>query len=196
MFAASVGVSHHVATAATATVCVPTATQTCPPPAANNPPPAANNPPAATTPPTPPAATTPPAANNPPPATNPPAATHPPATGNNNNPPRDQAGDFQFDPNLHHRRHQRDNVFRFFFNGYFYDRPYWQQRYYQQQHYGLVRLSCAEGRRLVADNGYNRVRILTCNGFRYTYQAHRGGFTYRVFVNARRGTIVGRSRLY
>jgi hypothetical protein len=168
--------------------CPPDATQVKPAvPAAQ--PPAAATPPAAAQPPA--AAATPPAVANPPaaPAAN--NANPPPAAGNM--PRRDQASNFQFDPNRHNRRRSQTDLFRFFFNGYYYDRPYWQQGYYEPRY---ARISCGEGRRILADEDYTRIRTVECVGTTYTYQAKRAGRTYRVLVNSRRGTISGRTRLY
>jgi hypothetical protein len=151
---------------------------------------------------TPPAAAAPVAPAVPPAAANPPAAAPPPPAANNTNqqppaagnrPPRDQASNFQFDPDRHNRRRGRNDLFRFFFNGYYYDRPYWQQGYYQPSN---SRISCGEGRRIVADDDFSRIRTVECNGITYTYQARRGSHTYRVFVNSRRGVISGTTRLY
>lgn len=163
--------------------------QPCPPEAAPTAPQApAVTPPAAVAPATPPVAATPPAAAAP-------AATPPPAPppAVDNRPRRDQASSFQFDPNRHNRRHQRNDLFHFFFNGYYYDQPYWQQRYYQQRY---PRISCGEGRRIVAEEDFVKIRTVECNGPTFTYQARRGSHTYRVYVNSRRGTISGTTRLY
>ena len=150
--------------------CPPIVTPVPPPPVVNPPPPA---PPPVVVSPTPP----------PPP---PPVIVNPP--------PQNQTGNWQYDPRRNHRQNHGDAVFRFNFGGFFYDQPYWQQpQYYPQRYY---RISCGEGRSIVADNGYNRVRTVECNGTTFTYQARRGYRTYRVFVNSRRGTISGVTRLY
>ena len=146
--------------------------QPCPPVANPNPPP----PPVVPAP-------TPPIVTQPPP---PPAIVNPP--------PPDQTGNWQFDPRRNHRRNHGDAVFRFNFGGFFYDQPYWQQpQYYPHRYY---RISCGEGRSIVADNGYNRVRTIECDGITFTYQARRGYRNFRIFVNSRRGTISGVTRLY
>jgi hypothetical protein len=141
--------------------CPPVVNPNPPPPAAPvvqpNPPPSANNP-------VPPAASTSPQKNT--------------ANQFNNN----QSSGWRYNQNLHHRRHQRDNIFRFSFGGYFYDRPYWQLPQYSYQ---SNRISCGEGRSIVADNGTT-----------FTYQAHKGSRTYRVYINSRRGTVSGATRLY
>ncbi len=199
VIATSIGTFANPANSAPADCSAQTAAgQPCPPAEARTPAqaPAAATPPAAAAPATPPAATTPPAAAaNPPAAAQPPAATTTtqasPSVGNRQR--RDQASNFQFDPDRHNRRRARDDLFRFFFNGYYYDRPYWQDGYYEPR---SSRISCAEGRRIVADEDFFRVRTIECNGTSYTYQARRGSNTYRVLVSSRRGTIISTRRIY
>lgn len=96
----------------------------------------------------------------------------------------DTQSKWRFDSNRHERRHHRDDRFRFYFGGFWYPQPYWRG-------YGLVipRLSCGEGRAIVRDRGFNRVRTLECQGRTYTYLGHRHGDTYRILVNARTGRI-------
>ena len=91
---------------------------------------------------------------------------------------------WRFDSNRHERRRHRDHRFRFHFGGFWYPQPYWLR-------YGLVspRLSCGEGRAIVRDRGFNRVRILECQGRTFTYLGHRRGDTYRILVNSRTGRI-------
>ena len=91
---------------------------------------------------------------------------------------------WRFDSNRHERRRHRDHQFRFHFGGFWYPQPYW-------LHYGLVnpRLSCGEGRAIVRDRGFNRVRILECQGRTFTYLGRRHGDTYRILVNSRTGRI-------
>jgi hypothetical protein len=194
IIAASLGALPNAANSAPADCTAQTAAgQPCPPDAIQTQPavPAAQPPAAAT----PPAAARPPAAANPPDAPPPPAANNanppPPAAGNR--PPRDQASNFQFDPNRHNRRRSQNDLFRFFFNGYYYDRPYWQQGFYEPRY---SRISCGEGRSILAEEDYSRIRTIECVGTTFTYQARRANHTYRVFVNSRRGTISGRTRLY
>ncbi len=133
----------------------------------------------------------------PPPAVTPPPpqviTAPPPPPVVVNPPPPNQTGNWRYDPRRHRRHDHGDAVFRFNFGGFFYDQPYWQQHQYYQQ---SQRISCREGRSIVADNGYNRVRTIECDGTTFTYQARRGYRTYRVFVNSRRGTISGVTRLY
>jgi hypothetical protein len=182
---ASLGTLPNFASSAPADCAAQTAAgQPCPPDVAPVAPPA----PVVT-----PPATTPPAAANPP-AAPPPAAnnTNQRPPGMENRPRRDQTSGFQYDPNRHNRNQQRNGLFRFFFNGYYYDQPYWQQRYYQPSY---SRINCAEGRRIVADADFVRIRTVECNGPTFTYRANRGSHSYRVYVNARRGTISGTTRL-
>ncbi len=181
MFTISAGLTQQFSTAQSASSVVDCGnkdanSKDCPPVVVPNPPP----PPAPA--PTPPAPPPPP-----PPVVNPP----PPVIINP--PPPIQTGDWRYDPRRHHRHDHGDAIFRFSFGGFFYDQPYWQQhQYYQQSN----RISCGEGRSIVADNGYNRVRTIECNGTTFTCQARRGYRTYRIFVNSRRGTISGVTRRY
>jgi hypothetical protein len=101
---------------------------------------------------------------------------------------RESKVDWKFDPNRHERRKSRDATFRFHFGGYWYPQPYWLGR-----HYGLVvnpRISCGEGRFVVRNRGFNRVRPIECRGRIYTYFGRRHGDNYRVELNARTGRIV------
>lgn len=100
---------------------------------------------------------------------------------------RESRSDWRFDSNRHERRRHKDATFRFYLGGYWYPQPYWQG-------YGLrvnQRLSCGEGRLIVRDRGFNRVRPIECQGRTYTYFGRRHGDTFRVLLNARTGRIVG-----
>jgi len=66
---------------------------------------------------------------------------------------------------------------------------------YHRPAYRDDRISCRTGRRIVDRSGYNRVRVIECNGDTYTYAAKRGSKHYRVRVDAFDGVIVGRNRL-
>ena len=95
--------------------------------------------------------------------------------------------DWKFDSNRHERRRHKDATFRFYFGGFWYPQPYWLG-------YGLrvnQRISCGEGRSIVRDRGFNRVRPIECQGRTYTYFGRRHGDTFRVLLNARNGRIVG-----
>jgi type IV secretory pathway VirB10-like protein len=156
----------------------------CPPAVNPTPPPPVVTP----NPPAPPA--TPPAVNGNP---VPPAAPPTPQKNTSNRFDNNQSSGWRYDQNRHNRRNQRDNIFRFSFGGFFYDRPYWQQ---QQYYYQPNRISCGEGRFILADSGYKRIRTVECNGTTFTYKAQRGTRTYRVYVNSRRGSITGVTRIY
>ena len=105
---------------------------------------------------------------------------------------------WQYDPRRHHRQNFGDNVFRFNFGGFYYDQPYWQQSqpdWQQSQPYrNYYRISCAQGRSIVAANGFNHVGTISCGGLNYTYQASRFSHRYTVNVNSRRGTIASVNR--
>jgi len=94
-------------------------------------------------------------------------------------------GDWKYDSNRHHRNRHKDSRFRYYYGGYWYDEPYWTLPLY-----GLSRVSCGEGRAIVDDNGFNRVRTIECSGGTYTYAARRQGDSYRVSLNSRTGEIV------
>src|SRR5262245_52184562 len=54
------------------------------------------------------------------------------------------------------------------------------------------RTSCREGRAIVAQR-FNRVRVIECGGWIYTYRGRGNGETFRIRFNSRSGRIVGRS---
>jgi hypothetical protein len=94
--------------------------------------------------------------------------------------------DWKFDANRHERRRHKDDKFRFYFGGFWYPTPYWQG-------YGLVinpRVSCGEGRAIVRDHGFRRVRTMECRGRTFTYLGRRHGDTFKVLVSSRTGRIV------
>lgn len=94
--------------------------------------------------------------------------------------------DWKFDANRHERRRHKDDKFRFYFGGFWYPMPYWQG-------YGLVinpRVSCGEGRAIVRDHGFRRVRTMECRGRTFTYLGRRHGDTFKVLVSSRTGRIV------
>ena len=94
--------------------------------------------------------------------------------------------DWKFDSNRHERRRHKDATFRFYFGGYWYPQPYWEV-------YSIGgRVSCGEGRAIVAAR-FNRVRVVECRGRTYTYLGRRQGDTYRILLNSRTGRIVGRA---
>lgn len=101
------------------------------------------------------------------------------------------ATQFHFDPNRHERRRTKSVRFRFFFGGYWYPEPYWTYGAYGPYMGYAGRVSCGEGRHIVAER-YNRVRVVECNGRIYTYLGRRHGDTFRIMLNSRSGRIVGR----
>lgn len=96
-------------------------------------------------------------------------------------------GKWRFDPNRQQRRQSKSATFRFYYGGYWYPQPYWEI-------YGVRpgRVSCGEGRAIVAER-FNRVRVVECAGGTYTYLGRREGDTFRILLNARTGRIVGRA---
>lgn len=100
--------------------------------------------------------------------------------------------DWKYDSNRHKRRRHKDDDFRFYFGGFWYPQPYWHG-------YGLVgapyRVGCAEGRAIVRDRGFNRVRTLECQGRTFTYLGRRHGDSFKVLVNSRTGRIVDVDRI-
>lgn len=99
---------------------------------------------------------------------------------------RARHADWRYDSSRHNRRRSKSATFRFYLDGYYYDRPYWEV-------YAVRgRVSCGEGRAIVSER-FNRVRVVECNGGTYTYLGRRQGDTYRILLNARTGRIVGRA---
>jgi hypothetical protein len=96
-------------------------------------------------------------------------------------------GEWQFDSKRHERRRKRDDRFRFEFSGFWYPEPYW---WYDYGYIRPYRISCGEGRELLLDRGFRRVRTFECRGRIYTYFARRYGDAFRIQVNARTGRIV------
>jgi hypothetical protein len=102
---------------------------------------------------------------------------------------RHASSDWQFDPNKHRRHRHRDSEFRFYFGGFYYPEPYW-----LGYGYGLgvspYRIGCGEGRAIVREHGFYRVRTVECYGRAYTYLGRRHGDTFQVLVSARSGRII------
>jgi hypothetical protein len=96
-------------------------------------------------------------------------------------------GRWRFDRTRHERRRSKSATFRFYFGGYWYPQPYWQ--IYAARSY---RISCGEGRAIVAQR-FNRVRVIECRGRTYTYRGRRNGETFQILLNSRSGRIVGRT---
>lgn len=102
---------------------------------------------------------------------------------------RARRGDWKFDSDRHQRRRSKSAAYRFYLDGYWYAQPYWEVVGVRPG-----RVSCGEGRAIVAER-FNRVRVVECNGGTYTYLGRREGDTYRIILNARTGRIVGRTMI-
>jgi hypothetical protein len=96
--------------------------------------------------------------------------------------------DWKFDSKRHDRRRKRDDRYRFEFGGFWYPEPYW---WYDFDYGRPYRISCREGRDILLDRGFRRVRTVECQGRTFTYLGRRGGDIYRVLVSSRTGRIVG-----
>jgi|SRR5687768_2364378 hypothetical protein len=99
--------------------------------------------------------------------------------------------DWKYDSNRHKRRRHKDDEFRFYFGGFWYPQPYWSGYGYHVPY----RIGCGEGRAIVRDRGFNRVRTLECQGRTYTYLGRRHGDSFKVLVSARTGRIVDVDRI-
>jgi hypothetical protein len=99
----------------------------------------------------------------------------------------DSKNDWKYDSRKHKRRAYKDDAFRFHHGGYWYAQPYWLVGY---GFGGNDRMSCREGRALLRDRGFYRVRPLDCSGRTFSYLGHRHGDTFRVLVSSRTGRIV------
>jgi hypothetical protein len=59
-----------------------------------------------------------------------------------------------------------------------------------RRHHRGGKMSCGEARRLVDRSGFDRVRVVECNGRTYTFRAlNRRGNNVTVYVNSRTGAI-------
>jgi hypothetical protein len=96
---------------------------------------------------------------------------------------REARKDWKYDSNRHKRSRNKDSRYRYYYGGYWYLEPYWTGPVFS-------RVSCGEGRAIVNDSGFNRVRTIECSGRNYTYAARRHGDTFRVALNSRTGEIV------
>jgi len=96
---------------------------------------------------------------------------------------RQARSDWKYDSNRHKRSRNKDARYRYYYGGYWYLEPYWTLPIYG-------RVSCGEGRSIVNDSGFNRVRTIECQGRNYTYAARRHGDSFRVALNSRTGEIV------
>ena len=61
------------------------------------------------------------------------------------------------------------------------------------QNYGI---SCEEGRDGVRDSGFRKVRVVSCDGRRYTYKGRRNGNPYVIRVSRRSGEIISVQRAW
>jgi hypothetical protein len=95
-------------------------------------------------------------------------------------------GKWRYDSRHHRRSKNRDATFRFYFGGYYYPERYWDAPVIVIGN----RVSCREGREIVDDSGFNRVRTVECSGRNYTYTGRRHGDTFRIVLNSRNGRIV------
>lgn len=96
---------------------------------------------------------------------------------------RQARNDWKYDSHRHKRSRNKDARYRYYYGGYWYLEPYWNVPIYS-------RVSCGEGRSIVNDSGFYRVRTIECSGRNYTYSAHRRGDVFRVAINSRTGEIV------
>jgi hypothetical protein len=71
--------------------------------------------------------------------------------------------------------------------------PRYYPRFNQRHRY---RISCWQGKERVQWAGFRRVRVLDCDGARYSYKARRGGDSFIISVNSRSGRIVSVREIY
>jgi hypothetical protein len=57
-------------------------------------------------------------------------------------------------------------------------------------------ISCEEGRDGVRDSGFYKVRVISCDGRRYTYKGRRNGNPYVIRVSRRSGEIISVQRAW
>jgi hypothetical protein len=99
--------------------------------------------------------------------------------------------DWEFNPKHHKRSRHKDATFRFWFNGFYYPEQYW----LVGVPVGYPRISCWEGRQILRDRGYYRIRTVECNGRAFTYVGNRRGDTFRVSLSSRTGRVLDRDRI-
>jgi hypothetical protein len=68
--------------------------------------------------------------------------------------------------------------------------PSYQHDYDEDDDYDDDRISCWEGRRIVRNAGYRRVKTMKCHGEVYRYRGWRRGHQWRVSVDADTGRII------
>ena len=95
--------------------------------------------------------------------------------------------DWEFDARRHKRSRQKDATFRFWFNGYYYPEQYW----LVGVPVGYYRISCWQGRQILRDRGYYRVRTVECNGRTFTYLGSRRGNIFQILLSSRSGADRG-----
>jgi hypothetical protein len=92
------------------------------------------------------------------------------------------------DSHKNRRRNHRDNTYRFSYGGFWYDQPYWlEEGYSPDDDYGI---SCGDGRDIVDQEGFNRVRVVECNGRTFTYVGLRHGDMFQVKLDSITGRIL------
>lgn len=102
--------------------------------------------------------------------------------------PKAQAeSQWKYDPKRHERRRKRDDRFRYEWGGYWYAEPFW---WYDFDYWQPYRVSCGEGRLILLERGFRRVRAIRCRGHTFTYLARRYGETFRIVMHSRTGRIV------
>jgi hypothetical protein len=94
---------------------------------------------------------------------------------------------WKYDPKRHERRRKRDDRFLYEWNGYWYSEPYW---WYDFDYWRPYRVSCGEGRLILLDRGFRRVRPIRCQGRTFIYLARRYGETFRITMQSRTGRIL------
>jgi hypothetical protein len=79
-----------------------------------------------------------------------------------------------------------------------YEEPrYYEPRYeHRRPRYVYSGISCENGRDLVRDSGFRKVRAVDCSGRRYTYRARQNGDTFIVKVSRRSGNIISVQEAY
>ncbi len=95
---------------------------------------------------------------------------------------------WHYDSHKNRRRNHRDNTFRYAYGGFWYDQPYWlEEGYGPDDDYGI---SCDDGRDIVDQEGFNRVRVVECNGQIFTYVGLRHGNMFQVKLDSITGRIL------
>jgi hypothetical protein len=74
-----------------------------------------------------------------------------------------------------------------------YEEPRYEHRRPRYEYSGI---SCEDGRDLVRDSGFRKVRAIDCDGKRYSYKARQHGDTFIVKVSRRSGNIISVQQTY